>query len=314
MASNNVNVKHKVIIDTDIGDDVDDALAIAFAMLRPELDVRLISTVFGPAQKRREIVDSLLNVIAEQEGIEHSELPKIIAGFGEPLCDGANNKIRKNLTKEPNQYRFALDYPVGTIAQETEGDMLDLFECEILRNPGEVTLVTIGAMTNAARFIVERPEAAKRIKCISAMGGSFLEDKIEYNVKCDPEAARIVMESDIPVALFSWETSGKLRLLGKRLERLKNSSKPVAQALARFIELWWPTRGKKNFPVIYDVSPLLWLFRPELYRMEICGVSVNADDSPQSGLMSLKPEGDRRVAMDMDEEAAADIFIETVLG
>lgn len=314
MASNSVNLKHKVIIDTDVGDDVDDALAIAFAMLRPELDVCLISTVFGPTQKRKEMVDSLLKVIGEQEGIDISALPKTIAGFGEPLYRVANNKIHKNLTKEPNQYQFALEYPAGTTAEDTEGDMFDLFESEILLNPGEVTLVTIGAMTNAARFIVERPEAAKSIKCISAMGGSFLEDKIEYNVKCDPEAARIVMESDIPIALFSWETSGKLRLEGKRLERLKNSSKPVARALARFIELWWPARGKKSCPVVYDVSALLWLFRPELYRMEIYGVSVKADDTPQSGLMSLKPEGDRRVAMDMDEEAAADIFIETVIG
>lgn len=314
MKSNKENNKRKIIIDTDIGDDVDDALAVAFAMLRPELEVRLVSAVFGPVGKRKEMVDSLLKVIAEQEGLDRSDLPKTVAGYGEPLSCGREameSGGKRDWT--PNQYAFALENPASGNSGGAE-NVLDLFEDEVLRQPGEISLATIGAMTNAARFIIERPEAAKQLNSISVMGGSFLEEKIEYNVICDPEAARIVMESDIPTAVFSWETSGKLLLDGERLDRLNGCSKPAAKALARFIELWWPAKGKKRCPVLYDVCALLWFFRPDLFKIERHDLKVKVEEGPENGKTLLTGEGDKSVAMDMDEQQAADIFIETICG
>ena len=87
----------KIIIDTDIGDDIDDALAIAFAVLRPELEVEAITTVYGPTDLRLEIVSKLLHVLGRDD------IP-IAAGARYPIAE-TNDEARKKLDERvPNQH------------------------------------------------------------------------------------------------------------------------------------------------------------------------------------------------------------------
>jgi purine nucleosidase/pyrimidine-specific ribonucleoside hydrolase len=353
-------VLKKIIIDTDIGDDVDDALAIAFAMLRPELDVRAITTVYGPTSMRAQIVAQLL--AAGQKQFARNDLPPVAAGESIPLSPLPENELERIRKLVPNQYAFVSgekasplrsgDAPPPMLGSAGGCGALALLEEVICENAGQIALVTIGALTNAAQLIRKKPEVARKLKLISIMGGTYLSGKAEHNIRCDPLAAKIVLESDIPKALFSWEVSGKVVL--RDLTELRAASGEIPRALCRLIELWWPHRGSRPGPVIYDMSPMLWLFRPELFTMERRGVGVVAEPGPDFGRVEqLKVEqvtageplnassrtGDRfgkstddllacspalpcgrapssrpcgTVATDMDADAALRLFLDTV--
>lgn len=294
---------HKIVIDTDIGTDVDDAYAVAFALMRPELDILAITTAFGPTLDRLRILRTLARTVRD------SALPPMAAGDGAPVTPVGAERRDALLGEVPNQAPFAApdkDTPVYGAAL--------LMESALRAHPGEVTLVTIGAMTNVARLLRHRPEIKPVIRGIASMGGSFQPDRIEYNIKCDPVAAAEVLSSGVPCALFSWEVTKRVVLEAPHMARLREADTPVTRALVELTELWMPHGGGKPGPVVYDISPLLHLFRPELYTMASHNVSVVTDPGDDIGRTRLSDGDGCLVATDMDAPAARDLLIDTLCG
>jgi purine nucleosidase/pyrimidine-specific ribonucleoside hydrolase len=299
-----------VIIDTDIGDDVDDALAIAFALLRPELDVRGITTVYGPTQRRLAILSALVATLAQATGRKTALLPLLAAGEAVPLTPLPQERVDKLVQSVPNQYPFAGEgSPPGPTHPR---NALDVFEKVISENPRDVVLVTIGAMTNAAQFIQRRPDLARELRGISIMGGSYLPGFAEYNIQCDPVAAKAVFQSNIPRAQFTWEVSGKVLMREPEMAALRAAKGPIPRALCRLIDLWWPHKGRKPGPVIYDMSPILWLFRPDIFDTEPRGVDVITNPGPDFAHTVPTSGPVVSVATDMDADAAMRLFLDTV--
>lgn len=225
--------KRRIIIDTDIGDDIDDALAIAFALESPELDVIGITTVFRNVTARAKLAVNLLKRAGR------SDIP-VFAGIGSPII----NKVDVN--EIPNQY-----------SEETEGHVegfganaIDFIVDTIMKSDGEITLVPIGPLTNIAIAILKEPGLKTKVKEIVMMGGCFYSHLSEWNIKCDPEAARVVFESGIPIKAVGLDVTVECVLTKEDTDRLMTSPKTSGAYLPELIKRW--QKLTDHYPMMHD--------------------------------------------------------------
>ncbi len=172
----------EVWIDTDIGDDIDDAVALWAAARHPRLRLVGVSTVYGPVVGRAWLAAELLKRL----GCEAPVLP----GAARPL-EGEPPMA------EPRSYLRLAPRSVYDYMPASDEAMISLIAQAMLARARPFHLVTIGAMTNAARLARDHPAVRERWLSVTCMAGR-LEQKPEYNVQCDYEAARIVFEELSP--------------------------------------------------------------------------------------------------------------------
>lgn len=308
----------KLLIDTDPGDDVDDVLALAFALRRPELDVRAITTVTSFPEPRVHIVRKLLRLLG------HTDIP-VAAGNATPLS-GA----KKETGSSPPAGGYVLNHyavvtPEEVAAEPTvDTDAVGLILRTIEENPGEVAVITIGPMTNIAAALRRKPEIARLIPWIASMGGEVHLDRTEHNVNWDVEAADVVLQSGVPLFLGTWDVTRRVVLLSEHCEQIREHGTPLSEALTRCIDLWWPHKAHKPGPVMYDLAPILWsrdraIGRSELhYTTQPAGVRVQTESGPARGKTVLLPDAEpnAQVTTDMTEaqaRAARILLLETLL-
>ena len=167
----------KVLIDTDLGDDVDDAAALIMALNSPELEIVGITTVYLDSVKRAELVSELCGKYGRDD------IP-VCAGAACPLIE------RPDPHTAPIQYGILENSRRGQII--TDHDGADFIIRKVREHP-DLTIMAIGCMTNLGIAFYREPELMKQVD-ILAMGGVFSGSSPEWNIKCDPEAARIVMD------------------------------------------------------------------------------------------------------------------------
>jgi len=141
----------KVIIDTDIGDDIDDAFAIALALKSPELEILGIATTFGDTEARAKIVDRLLGEAGRSDI---------------PVLAGAPTKT----TNVMNQKRYGEG---GRFARASHPNAADFILEQIRRYPGQITLIAIGPLMNVGALIDKDPATFLKLKRVVIMGGSI---------------------------------------------------------------------------------------------------------------------------------------------
>src|SRR5690242_8139404 len=143
--------REKVIIDTDIGDDIDDAFAVALALRSPELQILGITTTFGDTEMRARLLDRLLGEVGR------AEIP-VAAGPPTPPKSAFS------------QLRYAQG---GHFAKTSHPDAVTFLLDEIRRNPGEITLVAIGPLVTVGAAIERDPDTFRKLKRVVLMGGSI---------------------------------------------------------------------------------------------------------------------------------------------
>ena len=243
----------KIIIDTDIGDDIDDALAITFALNSPEVDVVGITTVYRDTVKRAKIAKKLLK-LARREDIP------VRYGIGQPI------KAEPFGDSTPCQYSEDVkDIPV-------EGGALDFLEKMIMENPGEITIVAIGALTNIGLLFRTKPHVIEKLKELVIMGGCFFENQNEWNIRCDPDAAKICFESGVKLTAVGLDVTMKCYLPKDKIEVIHNTDKPVAQYLSKLIKLW-----NGRVMVLHDPLAVAAVFKPDLLEIENHDISVETE-------------------------------------
>src|SRR5579863_4754534 len=168
--------KIPILLDTDIGTDIDDAFAVALILRSPELDLLGVTTVSGDTQARARLVAKML---------WEAGLRKI------PVAAGEQGKP----SKDP-QTRWASEFSSPQLLKESAADFL---KKQFDRRPGEITLVAIGPLTNVAALIRKDPGVARKIKRIVLMGGAIAhgygdnpKPVPEYNIYADAPAAQVV--------------------------------------------------------------------------------------------------------------------------
>src|SRR5690349_3338455 len=141
----------KVVIATDIGDDIDDAFAVALALRSPELPILGISTTFGDTPLRARLLDRLLGEVGRED--IHVAL-------------GSSTEIVSSFT----QHRFA---ERGLFARVSHPNAADFILEQIRRYPNEVTLIALGPVANVGAVIDKDPETFRRLGRVVLMGGSI---------------------------------------------------------------------------------------------------------------------------------------------
>ena len=295
----------KIIIDTDIGDDVDDAIAIAWAMLRPELDIRAITTVFGPVEKRAQLVAKLLKLFGRED-------IAFAAGESRPLSMPDGDPRHAAMAREPNQYPLVV--PGETLPAPAACGGEELLARTIDSHAGDIWLVTIGAMTNAARLIERRPATAAKLKGIACMAAETHLLRREYNIICDPEAARVCFRNGLVRYVGTWDVTRRVAMRPGDMDALEAAGTERSRALLKLTALWQPHQKWKPRPVMYDLCPLLWLFAPQVFKTEPMRLDVELAGTLTRGMAVPVSNGPEiAVTTGMDENAALQNLIDTLV-
>ncbi|XID92275.1 nucleoside hydrolase [Paenibacillaceae bacterium WGS1546] len=247
---------NKIIIDTDPGDDIDDILAIAFGLKRPELDVKAITTVTYGARRRADIVRGLL------ETMDKTHIP-VGSGMELPL----RTYTKAEYAAMTDNGGYVLNHYSPTMSRPDPcPDAVELLIDTVRRHPNELGIVTLGPMTNIAVALRKDPSIASRIKWIASMGGELNVYRAEHNVTWDSVSAEIVLASGIPLFLGTWDVTRQVVVTEEDCERIKRQPSRMCRYLSECIDMWRPYKKMKPGPVMFDLAPVIWSFNKELYR------------------------------------------------
>ena len=249
---------HKVILDTDIGTDVDDALALAVLLGSKDVDLLGISTVYGDTQLRSKIAMHICELVHRSVDAHVGEsLP--ISGR-EVWMSGIEGKNYKDLDRFIPESHDAVEYLVEAISS----------------NPNSIDIIAIGPLTNIARAIQASDEFEKNVKRVWIMGGDFTQSRVEHNFKCDTEAARVVLESKIPISILDLPSSQKTIIRKQEIELI--SKAPHLGPLLYSEIMSWIQPRNQDWTIPHDPIATLALLAPEFFETSLAGeVKINAD-------------------------------------
>lgn len=217
----------RIILDTDPG--VDDAIAFFLALRSPELRIEAITPVSGNVP----LAFTLPNALRLIEIAGHPDIP-VAAGAAVPL-------VRRLVTAayvHGNNGLGGVEFPEPKIKPAVE-TATDIIRRIVRANPGEITIVAIGPLTNIATVLKADPGIAPMIKSFVLMGGSLSGGNItpaaEFNFYVDPEAARIVFDSGVPIVMVGLDVTNKVLLHESQVRILEAAQNPVAQAAGKIM-------------------------------------------------------------------------------
>ncbi|BBH25030.1 ribosylpyrimidine nucleosidase [Paenibacillus baekrokdamisoli] len=290
----------RVIIDTDIGGDIDDVLAIALAIHSPEIQIEGITTVGVQSDRRAKIASGLLQVN------NAAHIP-VAAGASVPLCG------KWNYEEFPNQYGEEMD----AFSYRSDLDGADLMIQAVNESPGQITIVAIGAMTNLAIAISRSPEFSRNVKEVILMGGEYSSHYKECNIVSDPEAANILFSSGIPIIAAGLEVCLSLTSdTDATIDTLIRTDTVQSQFLARLVKRWKAV-GVNRPIIMFDAIPFAILINRSIVCTESKLVHVETRGEHTRGMTySMKPhfgeipesKPNVQVCMDVNHEELMELF------
>jgi inosine-uridine nucleoside N-ribohydrolase len=294
--------KTPVVLDTDIGDDIDDTWALALLLRSPELDVKLVTTTCGKAEYRAKLIARLLTVAGR------SDIPIGLGEGGHKGTGGQQAWVEK--------YKLS-DYPGKVHANGAEA-IVDLIE----RSKEPVTVIAIGPLHTLAAVIDRRPSIAARA-CLVGMQGSVRKGydgkapSAEYNVASNAPAARKVLSAPWrQIAITPLDTCGIVTLSGKRFEAMKKCRDPLAQAVIENYRIWKNSKSADTIhesSVLFDTAAIYLAYpgsRPFM-KLETLSIAVKPD-----GFTRIDAKG-RKMAVATewhDLDGFRDLLIERICG
>ena len=269
-----------VILDTDIGGDIDDTWALAFLLRCPELDLKLAVADTGDTQYRARLLARLL----ETDG--RADVP---VGIGRPT--DTHRTCRQGQWVQNYDLK---DYP-GTVHEDGVGAMIET----ILQSPVPVTLVCIGPVPNIAEALEREPRIARNARFVGMHGcirRSQRGDGAVYpecNVVHGIAACRAAFEADWEVTVTPLDTCGFVTLEGEHYRTVKTSEDPLLKALMENYRIWARNQKMPHLPehrssILFDTVAVYLAFREDLLEMEELPVRVTDD-----GLTVVEPGAPR---------------------
>lgn len=295
-----------VIIDTDAGDDIDDAIAIAFAARRPELNLLAVTTVTYDAHRRAALVRQVLDAVGRQD-------VAVAAGAQFPLKPMTAEE-RTHFMREARMNHCPPASAPGGVDVAGADDAVALMARLIESHPGEVTLIGIGPVTNLATLLVRRPDLAPKIKAVALMGGEVALPRGEHNMMSDDAAAAQLFAWRLPMFLGTWSVTRQVVLMPEDMRTIAARGTPIAELLAACNRRWAPVQSWKPGPVMYDLAPILWTFRPDLFTTRAMSIGIETTGTLTRG-WTVPTSGEPHVAVTeaMDAAAAKRMLMETLL-
>lgn len=245
-------------MDTDIGTDVDDALALAVLLGSKEVDLLGITTVYGDVLLRSKIAMHICELAKRK-------VPTFI-GEGQPI---SGREVWMSGSEGKNYSNLDLFTP------RTTGGVNYLVEA-INAKPQEIEVIAIGPLTNIARAIESSSIFSKNIKRLWIMGGNFTLSSIEHNFKCDTTAAKIVFESSIPITILDLPNSQKVKIRMPEIERIRETPS-LGPILYSEIVSWIRPRNQ-DWTIPHDPIAALAMIIPEYFNTSPTGhVSIDSE-------------------------------------
>ena len=220
--------KAKVLIDTDIADDIDDAIALAFALGSPELEILGVTVVYGDVETRAKVARKLLDSWGRAD-------VAVKLGFERPL---GFEWFPGTMPLPCSQGPAVLDDPPLEDAHRNASQFIA--DC-VHRWPGEVSILTLGAMTNVAAALCAEPGLARLMAGVISGAGDVLPPRhegLDWNVAYDVGAAGVLARSGVRWTVIGWDTFGGGHSLQRaEFDALEASGLPSARLLLELIVL-----------------------------------------------------------------------------
>ncbi|WP_426515626.1 nucleoside hydrolase [Diaminobutyricibacter sp. McL0618] len=285
---------HHVILDTDIGSDVDDALALIQILGTPSIALAGVTTVYGDATLRARIARRYA-ALAGIDLLAHPGIATPLSGR-EVWWAGHEGSLHSDLDSEPVA-DSAVDYLVRTV----------------LEQPGAIDIVAIGPLTNIAAAIQADPRFAPSVRGLWVMGGSFAAEEPEHNFRSDTAAAQIVFDAGIPTVVTGLEVTRQIEIREDSLAKIAQSG-PAGRALQADIAQWWEY-WDTQWNVPHDPVTVLTLTRPDLFAFSGPGRVQIRPDGEQAGLSVFQPDprGWARIAESADATAVGDEIVRAIV-
>lgn len=288
-----------MILDTDIGDDIDDALALALALQSPELKVEAVVTVLQDGERRADLAWRILELFGR------TEIP-VGVGAESPLLA----KPRTGVVSQTQALAASYHMP------RARRNGLELMLDTCMQSTEKITILAYGPLTNVALALRAEPRLAGKISRIVLMNGVFFRPGLEYNTKIDPEASQIVYNAGIPITTVGLDVTLQCRLSADDLQRVAASPLPTVRFLYGLIRIW--QNGKESQqPVLHDPLAVLVTIRPDLISTTQGRVTVETHGTPDEtyGLTTFHKDaaGQVQVAQEVSSSAAISLFLERIL-
>lgn len=279
------------VLDTDIGSDVDDAMALALVLGTPSIDLAAVTTVYGDTLLRAR----LARRYASLAGVD---VP-VHAGAAEPRSGravwwaGHEGSLHDDLRSERVEPEAAADALVRLAAA----------------SPGRLDVLAVGPLTNVAAALDADPAFAANVRTLWVMGGDFVGDEAEHNLRSDAAAARAVFASGVETVVCGLDVTRRVVVAADGLARIRAAG-PLGAALGRDIDQWW-AYWDKAWNVPHDPVTVLALARPDLFELSGPGrveVAVGGDDEGRARFVA-DPAGSTRVVRALDAAAVAEAVV-----
>ena len=298
--------KEKVIIDTDPG--VDDTTAMVLNFFDKRLDIKLITTVSG-------------NVDIEKATRNACHLLDLF-NLDIPLAKGAGTAIsRKSINaQELHGVEGMGGYtpPSTTTHQPMADDAVEAIYKVLNKHPKEVTIFVLGPHTNIGNLLIAHPDASQLIKQIVFMGGSpygapTFPDHDSFNIKSDPEAFEIVLNSKIPLTMIPSHIGRyKAQLDEKDVNKIRQSN-DVGKFLAKTYETYWePDLAERGIKAIAtnDICTFFFFLHPEMFVSYKADITVDLTENIGRTYASFYKNGSVNVVVDVNRTDFLKLFFE----
>ena len=289
----------RTILDTDIGTDVDDCIALAFLLGSPEIALEGVTCVYGDVELRSRMVRKLLMLAGRTEVPVHLGVAPPLLGLREVYWPGHEGVglLEEGEDLPPLAAEHAVDYIVRTV----------------MAHPGEIHLLAIGPLTNVALAFRREPRLAKSLGHLTIMGGVVRDPHrlglpyVEHNLKCDPEAAHVVFSAGAPITLVPLDVTTRVMVRAGDLAAIRAAGTPFHEAVATQIQLY-PRIVERGETALHDPLAAAVMIRPDLVTMIPARVEIETGGRLTAGMSLLKPPAPDappvQVAIDVAVEAA----------
>jgi inosine-uridine nucleoside N-ribohydrolase len=299
--------EYAIIIDTDPG--IDDAMAIFYALGAAEIDVLALTTVYGNVG----IELTTTNALRLLEVAGRADIP-VARGSARPLTrpfDGGAPFVHG----ADGQGDAGLPQPT---TRESGTRATQLIYETVAGRPGEVTIVTLGPLTNLALLLIERPEIVRLVRGVVAMGGNVYapgnaSPTAEANILNDPEAAEIVLAADWPVTLIGLDVTHRIEMTPADLQRMYRIDSARGRLLAQIVPSYHAFYEKhvgSTGIYVHDSTTISFLRHPDAFTTQSVPVVVDTSDGVSRGKTWPMPRATERRAVTVATDADARRLIE----
>jgi purine nucleosidase len=299
----------RLILDTDIGTDVDDCLALALILGSPELELTAVTVVYGDVDMRARMVLKLLQL----RGVQ-----------GVPVALGASKPL---LGKRPIYWAGhegqGLLAPEDVLPAPTSEHAVDLIVRSVMEAPGQITLVAVGPLTNVALACLREPSLPCNLAGLVIMGGvvggvqALHLPWTEHNMRSDPEAAHVVVSSFPGLRIVPLDVTTQVRIDPEDVQRIRVAGDAYHQALAGQISLY-PPFARRGWTYLHDPLAAATAIDPSLVTFEPVRAVIETGGEHTAGklLVCLPSEeaANAEVALSVDVGRSRRFMLERIAG